>query len=267
MNWTRTWAVAGGVVALAAAARGQAVLVLRPAAFHVAAGRPVEVHLETGGKPVAWDDSRVRWMFVRGEGTQENMDAAPAAPPGVGVRETVSLPAPPAGAAAMGIDFRPVVETIDAEQLRGFAKSKCDGELPVTAKGPLRVARVQSCKTLLRVGEGGGSYAALSEGTQQAEIVTFMDPTRALVGGDIAIVTSVSGHDLEDARVLATSVATGKTQEVRTGDGGAGHIHIDAAGEWRVEFHHLERGKEGSGAEWALVSATLTFEVPVGGAR
>lgn len=259
---TRTRAAAVVAFALVHAAIAQTVVVLRPESFHIGATAPVRVHLESADSTnIPWDDSRVRWLMVRGEGTQENMDSAPGSPRAAGAT-TVTLPTPPAGAAAIGLDLKPAIEVMDADQLRAFTRARCDEELPDSVRGKVRVARVQSCKALLRVGDGPGSYASTSETTQTAEIVVHIDPTTAAVGSDLPIVTSVAGDDLEDGRVIATCLTTGKTREIRTEEEGKGHLHLDAGGVWRLEFHHLTRAKEGSGADWSIVSATLIFDVP-----
>src|SRR5262249_49096042 len=59
-----------------ASAQGQEALYLRPESFRIDAGAPLKVRLETAKATQAWDNSRVRWLFVRGGGAQENMDAA-----------------------------------------------------------------------------------------------------------------------------------------------------------------------------------------------
>jgi len=245
---------------LAGAAMGQQVLFLRPQAPRLAAGAPILVRLESPDGPVPWNNDRVRLLLVLGQDTRENIDRAPEAPDAAGA---VRLPAPPPGAGAVGLDLAPIIEIIDADKLRGFCVAKSDARLPETVTGKVRVRRMQSCKTLLRVGDAPGhAMAALEETAQQAEIALRMDPTRATVGSDIAFGVSIAGEDVEDARVLATPIATGKTQEVMSREEGAGSFRITTAGPWRVEFHHLVRATAGSGADWILTSGTLTFDVP-----
>ncbi len=247
-----------GALAVAAPGYAQDSVFLRPVSFHIAVGDPVAIHLESVAGPIAWSDPAVSWLYLRGQGTQKNMDRAPAAPDAAG---DVLLPAPPAGAAAAGVDLRPTTQTFDAAVLRAFAASHGLESFPKDAKGPQRVERRQSCRTLLRCGnEPASQYAAISKAGQAAEIVTQMDPTRALVGSDLAVATNVGGEGVA-ARILATPLATGKTTEFRTNDKGRGSVRVSAAGLWRLEFHRLERGPSG-GPDWILTSATLTFEVP-----
>jgi len=243
---------------LVSAAMGQQVLYLRTESPRVPQGAPVRVRLETPRGPASWD--HVRLLLVLGQDTRENMDRLPAAPDAAGV---VPVPAPPPGAGAVGLDLAPVVETIEADALRAFCAARCDARLPREVTGKVRVRRVQSCKALLRVGDApGNAAAALQETAQPAEIAPRTDPTRATVGSDLAFSVSINGEDLEDARILATCIATGTTQEVESREEGTGSFRITAAGPWRVEFHRLVRAAPGEDADWVLTSATLTFDVP-----
>ncbi len=245
--------------ATASAAWGQERVFLRADAARVPAGGPVRVHLESAQGPAAWDNDRVRLLFVLGRDTRENMDRAPAAP---GAAGGVALPAPAPGSCAVGLDFKPTVEVMDADALRAFALARCDERLPRSVTGKVRVLRTQSCKALLRVGDAPGSAAALAETAQGAEIDVRMDPTRALIGSDVAFEVSVGGKEIEEYRAFATALATGKTQEIEADDDQPGRFRITESGPWRVEFHRLTKVADGGDADWALVSATLTFEVP-----
>jgi hypothetical protein len=259
VTWYRLIVLAGGLCAGAAPASGQQTFFLRPEVFRTPG--PVAVHLEADGKPVPWDDSRVRWLFIRGQGTQENRDQAPSPPDQAA--GSVALPGPPPGAATAGVDLIPRIEEIDAAALREFAASHCEDRLPADVQGKVRVNRVQSCKTILRVGEAPWAHeAATSETLQAAEIVIQMDPTTAKVGSDALIVTSVGGEDVEDQRVLVTEVATGTTGEIHTKEEGRGVLHFAGPGLYQLEFHHLAKAVAGSSADWTLTTATLTFEVP-----
>ena len=241
------------------AASGQQALFLCPESPRVAAEAPIRVHLESGTAAVAWDDARVRLLFVLGQDTRENMERAPA---GADAAGAVALAAPGQGAAAVGLELKPAVEEMDAAALRKFASAWCDGRVPESVKGKVKVRRVESCRTLVRIGEGG-SAAALAETALRAEIDVRMDPTRMKAGSDLAFAVSMSGEDLEDARVFATCAATGKTQEAESREEGAGSFRITDAGRWRVEFHHLAKAEPGGDADWVLMSGTLTFEVPL----
>ena len=224
----------------------------------VPAGAPLMVHLESAKGPAPWES--IGLILVQGQDTRENMDQLPGAPDAAGA---VQLPALPPGAGAVGLDLRPAVETLDAGALRAFTIAKCARQLPEDVTGKVRVRRLQSCKALVRVGDApGNAAAALNETSQRAEIATRMDPTRATIGSDIAFAISIDGTDVEDERVIATCIATGREQEVESREGGAGSFRITAAGPWRVEFHRLERAGAGSDADWVLTSATLTFDVP-----
>ena len=240
------------MLALTGPALGQQILFLQAGP----APDSIRVHLESAGKPAPWDDARVRTLFILGNDTRENRDRGGADAAGV-----VLLPAPPPGAAAVGLDLKPAIEEIDADGLRAFVKDHCEERLPASVKGRVKVLRVQSCKAILRSGDGGSAPAA-AETTQQAEIALRMDPTRAKVGSDIAFSISIGGEDVEEVRITATSESTGKIQTIESRKEGSGLIHVAATGLWRVEFHRLAPAPAGSGADWSLTSATLVFQVP-----
>jgi len=163
----------------------------------------------------------------------------------------------------VGLDLRPAVETMEADALRTFAAAKCEERLPKSVTGKVRVKKVQSCKALVRVGDDSrDSAAALAETAQGAEIAVRMDPTRTLVGSDIAFEVAVGGEEIEEVRVFATALTTGKTQEVEADEDRRAAFRITAAGPWRVEYHRLTKAAPGGDADWVLTSATLTFDVP-----
>lgn len=245
------------LLALPAATLGQQTFFVQPEAARLAPGAALRVRLESGGKAAPWDG--VRWIYVRVGDAQENLDVPPNAPDAGGL---VTLPCPGSGPTVVGVDLRPVVEEMDAAALRAFAAAKCDGALPVDVAGKVRVRHIRSCKALLRVGDGPGA-AAIAKSSQGAEIAVWMDPTRAPVGSDVAFAVVIAGAELGDARVVATPGA-GRVQDVRSKTKSPGHFTITTAGPWRVESHHLARADPGSGADWILTSATLTFTVPEG---
>ena len=69
----------------------------------------------------------------------------------------------------------------------------------------------------------------------------------------------VDGSSAGGVRLLATHLPSGKTHELTADRGGAALLHLDAAGQWRVEFHHLAQDKSAD-ADWLLASSTITFE-------
>ena len=253
---------AGMCVLLAAgAAAGRQGLFLTAESARVAQGAPIRVRLEQDGKAVAWDDSKVRLLFVLGTDRRENMEHAPGAADAAGL---VSLASPPAGSAAVGLELRPIVEEMDAAALRKLAEKWGDEELAESVKGKGRVRHVQSCRTLVRVGDGSNA-AAVAEIPQAGSIDARVDPTRAKVGTDVMFAVASGGQDLEDVKVVATCVVTGKAQEAQTREEGLVKFTMTDAGRWRVEFHRLEKAAAGDDVDWVLTSGTLTFEVPAEG--
>lgn len=254
------WLAILGVVCACDAASAQEVLVLRPDAFTLPAAAPLRVSMNAPGQadPILWAERPLEWLYIRGEGTQENLhDVAPT----IDERGRAALPAPPPDAVAIGADLRSRTTTVDAPRLRQFAIARCDTPLPEGGPDRIRLMQRTSCKALLRIGEApASSYAAINKGGQAAEIVPGMDPTRIRAGSDLALLTTIGGEGAP-CRVLATHVPTGATAEVRTNEKGRGHLRVSAAGEWRLEFHRLAPS-EAADADWVLTSATLCFEVP-----
>ncbi len=252
--------IVGLVWSLSAQAQDAPTLI--PAKYKVGVGESVSLSLKgtvTGGA-IAWDDARISWTLLRIAGTQENSDLAPRSdekgPPG-------SVKINTDGAAVIGVDWKPLVVTIDAAVLRKFAKDHADAELPETAKGDLAVRLVESAKTVVRTsGAEQERSANVTEKTGQlVEIRPLFDPSGIAVGSDIPVVTYAGGGRAKNARVIATHIASGEKQEVRTNSSAIGTFKLDKAGEWRVEFHQLTAAKDApDGAQWVVSSATLTFE-------
>lgn len=223
-------------------------------------------------KEVNWRDADVGWSMLRTNGTQENSDAAPRAPgAGIGTIQTKLR-----GAAVAGVDFKPREVRLDAASLRKFAAERANAELPESVKtGPL-VRVVQSCKTIVRFGDCPPAQDGNVSGKtgQQVEIRPIVDPSGVGIGSDVPLVAYVQGDRQGNARVIATHLATGETQECITNSSGIATFRLDRAGPWRVEFHHLVKvpNPAPDTPEWTLWSASLTFEAgpskaEAGGAR
>jgi hypothetical protein len=237
----------------AAIASAQRTLFLVPESDRIAPGAALRVRLESDAKPAPWPETC--WVYVRAGDTQENLDSPPAADSS----NLVTLPCSGTGPSAVGVDFRPVVERIDADTLRAFTKSHCEDPLPVDITGELRLRRIQSCKAIVRIGDGPGT-AAISETSQAADISLRIDPARLKLGSDLALSISLRGTDLEDARITATP-PSGKPVTLHSEDEGAARIPITAPGLWRIEFHRLTKSTDPD-ADWDLTTGTLTFTIP-----
>lgn len=259
--------VAFAIAALCGEARAQEAPVLDPTTYHAAVGAPVAVKVRNSVTGVAspWDDARVSWTLVRVAGTQENSDLAPRADE-KGAAGSMRINTE--GAAVIGVDFKPRVVTVEAADLRRFARDRAGAELPEGVRSGVVVRVVESCKTVVRTtGAGDEQSENVTEKTGQlVEIRPLFDPTVKGIGSDIPVVTYAGGERVKDARVIATHIASGEKQEVRTDGNATGRFRLNRAGVWRVEFHQLVRAKPepgGGGAEqpaWVVLSATLTFQ-------
>ena len=265
---------AGGV----AAAAGQTVTYLAPATHAAAVGQRVAVRVEAGDgtvvRPAAWPTERIDWLFVRAPGAQENRE-------NVGPRDAkadfidVSLSKP--GVTLVALDTRPAETTCTGKQFKTFGRRTMPSEAynrviaAIADTAQVRTRRIESAKTLVRVADPAGkptshSAVAQSKTGQAVEIRPLADPTMVSVGSDLPVRAYVEGDKQVGLKVLATCVATGKTQEAITDSSGSCHFRLAAAGVWRIEFHHITPLPDDARVDWAIHSATLTFEAPSTGA-
>jgi len=248
-------------LAAATPAIAQTSLELRPSSYRVAAGQQIRVQLLSSGRPTAEPWPAAEWLFVRGEGTQENRDT----PPLSDAAGLVALPAAGPGGAVVGIDFEPAITTIPAKTVRDFIASRGANAVALDpVKDALSVRHTRSCTALVRIVDAQGGGAGPSETIvgklgQAAEIRMLMDPTVARIGSDVPLRVYVGGGKLSGARIFATARATGKTTELRTSEDGIAHLRITDAGPWVVEVHRVSKGTT---TDLEIASAVLTFEVP-----
>jgi hypothetical protein len=275
LRHTAAMLLAAGEVAVAAA---QTVTYLTPVRHAATAGQRVAVRVETGDgqavRPAAWPTERIDWLFVRAPGTQENRE-------NVGPRDAngdfIEVPLSKPGATLIALDTKPVETTISGRQFKAFARRTMSSQAyEATVAGiadttQVRTRRIESAKTLVRVADPTGkpascSAVAQSKTGQAVEIRPLADPTMAAVGSDLPVRAYVGGDKLAAAKVLATCVVSGKTQEAITDSSGSCYFRIDTAGVWRVEFHHITPVPDDEKVDRAIYSATLTFETPKEGA-
>jgi hypothetical protein len=260
-------------------AAGQSVTYLSPHKYQVRVGEQVRLRVEVGDtlqpQQAAWPGEAIDWLYVRLAGTQENMHEDRVRP-ARGQDDYLSVTLSHAGIALIGFDTRPVIQQVAGRDLRAFLDRYVE---PTTLPNPrpaiqptakLNVRRIESTKTLIRVsvkdGQRSHSATAQSKSGQAVEIRPLADPTMVAVGSDLPVRTYVDGGKKAGVRVLATSVAAGKAQQLVTDASGATHFRVTHPGLWRVEFHHAQPLKGDPAAEWAVYSATLTFEVEEKGA-
>ncbi len=248
---------------------------LTPARHTAAPAERVQLRVATGlatdAQPGPWPGSDVAWLFVRDGPTQENRhEVHPDTADGDAIAVELTHP----GVALIGVERRPAVLAMTGAELQSFSERNAgpvaaEKTRALTADRALRVRHLASAKTLIRVQAGGESLTsaiATSKTGQSADIRPHFDPTAAQVGSDLPLTIYVEGDKQAGVKVQATNATTGKTESFTTDGGGSGHFRISDAGVWRVEFHRVSPLRDEPEADWAIYSATLTFEVTAKGA-
>ncbi len=288
----------------AASASAQSVAWLEPQAFETKPNQPLTLSwFRTNAppppkqdSPEPWPENSCRWFFVRVAGTQENRDSIPALPvlptPIIADPAPGAAPSAPAnnqpgssaiwsfttpGTAMIGLDLRPTIESVEAEDFRKFleahAAPSCLALLDAHADDePLRIKRLESTKAFIQVldaqgqrVEAGASETPASKSGQHVEVRTLMDPTAAAIGSDIPCRVYEKGDAVAGGRLIATHVATSVAQSIIADAKGIASFRLSDSGEWRLEFHHAEALKDSPEAPIVLYSATLVFQA--GGAK
>lgn len=264
------------LAAAAAVAAQPATTFLTPGRHALGVGESVELRFVAGAakdaQPTPWPSDEVTWMLVRGGPMQENRHEVRPARAG---DDYVPVPVQHAGVTVIGVDRRPAIFELPAAELRSYLKDIVSpspatrnlAEVPADKK--VRVRHVASAKTLIRAGNDTvGSALAVAKTGQAVELLPLLDPTVAPPGSDLPLVTYIDGGKVSGVQVQATHVATGKTASFFSDAGGSGYLPLSVAGVWRVVLQHAEPLVGDPGADWAIYTATLTFEVGArGGAR
>ncbi len=273
-TWRKLRQVAATLIAAgaAAAAAGQTVTYLTPAQYAATIGQRVAVRVEVGdGKAVrqaAWPTEKIDWLFIRAPGTQKNRE-------NVGPRNAndnfINVPLTKPGVTMIALDTKPVEVILTGKQFKAFVRRTMPGEAygniiaGIADTVRIHTRRIESAKTLVRVADPKGkpashSAVAQSKTGQAVEIRPLADPTMVTVGSDLPVRAYVQGGSQVGVKVLATCFATGTTREVITDSSGSCHFRISAGGVWRIEFHDIRPLFGDAKADWAIYSATLTFE-------
>ncbi len=278
MTATTRWAgMAATLVACAWAAMAAdlPVMYLTPETYTPTVGQPLLLRAQLGtplrAADTAWPQDRLASLFVLGGGTRLNRPTLPPSARDVNATEvTIAHP----GVTVIGCNEQPQVTALTGEELRGFLRQNlaaADENPEVQALAgvkQVRVRRIASAVTQVRSPEAGlraPSPLALAKVGLRNEIRPLMDPTATPVGRDVAVRVYVEGSKVAGAKVQATNLAQGTTQDKRTDDTGATYFTMTAAGTWRIEFHVAQKLSDDPEADWLVRSATLTFETPAEG--
>lgn len=272
----RSSALAAAIL-LASGVAAQDALFLTPDRFRAAPGESLLLRAQSGHVEALdkspWPVERVRWLFVRGAGTQQNLDTVA---PENATPDAVRLMLPPPDAAQIGLDLKPEIVRLTGVELKAFAakfaqEAKLDSPEGLDGGAPLRVRRVESAKTLVRVAAPGEqptpSATARSKSGQAVELRLMTDPTATRVGADLALRFHVDGTPQEGATIRAAPAGGGPVVTTISDASGFARLRLDSAGAWRIEAHSLAILRGDPEADAALHTATLTFEVPAEGGK
>lgn len=243
------------------AAHGQTVVSLVPKAYNLT-GSSLSVQLTDGvpGKPAPaqWKGLNVRWVFVRTGMVQENRDSVEEWLNPAGEFEP---PLPASGPVVIGIDFKPVIETLPS-----LAVTKLLEGPGYTATPTVKVRHFRSAMTIVRKAPSGGevpdSGVAVTEVSLASSIHPLMDPTTLMPGGEIAFEVTARGGEVEEAKVNVLNLTTGKNTLVRGGEGRACHFKPEPGCEYLLTCQWARKATGDPDVKFDLFSSSLTFRTP-----
>lgn len=272
--WARCSAALAALLLLAPARTVAQDRVLTTDRFQIGAGEPVRASVRAASDPaglLAWPAAEVRWLYVRQVGRQRNYDQASAPAP---ADRAVTLTLDGAGYAVVGLDTRPLIREMSADELRKAASRAELSDVPLPAEGTLRVAWIESMKLFVVAqpagasenGDASGAAVVLSKSGQAAEIRFLLNPITNGLDSDVPVITYLRG-DRRASRPRATHLASARAIDFDASRG-TGHFRIDAPGVWQVEAWFVSPADEGTDAAWAVHHTSAVFEVPPrGGGR
>jgi hypothetical protein len=246
---------------------------LTPSQYGPQVGQTLTLHFDAGlakdARPTPWPSDEIEWLFVRGGGEQENRAEAR---PQRANDNFISLNVAHPSATVIGTNRTAILHDVSGAELQKFCEQNL-GALPeavnkLAADRKLRVRHFSSAKLMVRAPSAAQpepSATANRRTGQKVEIRPLCDPTSLRVGSDLPVFVYVDGVKQPGAKVQATSLATGQTQNFLADAEGSGHFRIADAGVWRVEFHQAQPLTEDPSADWVVYSGTMSFEVKGGG--
>lgn len=247
------------LVGLVPLAHGQIVRFLLPDSFTPPPQADVRVHIEADRAPAPWPADRAEWLFVKGSGRQTNLhDVAPdnAADQSVTIRSSAN------GVTVAGLNLRPMVETHARETLAKTLPSLVNDPPTLPDRETIRVRRVESLTTMLRVEpHGGNSPVATQKTSQRVEIRALFDPTAATPGSDVPVRVYDDLGGASGIKIHAECLEGGAATIVTADRSGIAYLPITHTGVWRVQAHAAKPAPPGSDADIVLYSCTLTFRV------
>lgn len=224
------------------------------------------------GKPVRsaldWRERASEWLYLRGNGTQENMEQL--ARPASGTVLWLVTPAP-GDTWVAGVDLRPHTERVTPNEFAAFqARHSRPGSGAQNSKRelPLHILRLESHKILLRA-EGETSTrmpgaSALSKSGQRAELRPMADPSATPPGAALPLRLYLPEGYSKRQLVVATHLASGAQLRIESDNQGIATFLLDRAGAWSVATHAVRPRPDSARIDWEVCSATLHFKSPQG---
>lgn len=251
--------LAAAWVGCGSTATAQAVRFLIPETFTPAANVDLPVRVEADREISPWPADRVEWLFVRGSGRQANRhDVQPDQPGG----ESVTVRTSANGVTMIGLDLAPTIESHSRDVLMKSLATLTAEPPSLPNRVQIRVRRIESLTTLVRVEPlGGHAPVATQKSGQRVEIRALFDPTMATPGSDVPVRVYYEGGGAGGIKIHAECLDGGAATQVIADRSGIAYLPITHTGVWRVQAHAAASAFEGSGADVILHSATLTFKV------
>ncbi len=228
---------------------------LTPEHFHTKVGEQLKLRLSTWDANLAsvpWNSSSIKWFFVRVAASQENRDTIA---PAEGSSSSASFAIDRAGAALIGIDFKPVEAKVSRKELTDRFHLKA---IRLPAEGS-SLEIIESSSALVVVGTDGSHSAASSKAALKAEIRPLMDPTALFSGDELAVKFYVEGDKVPGAALTARNIRTGEEIEFSTDANGLCNIKLTSVGIWRLACAYLQPSVKSASPK--LFLSTLTFEI------
>ena len=232
---------------------------IEPSSFRPEPGERVAVRLRVGeglkGDPVPRNPDRIeRFAAVGPEGEAEVVGipgsdpAGWTVPAGAGLHWLV-FDSNHASLEQAGPKFDAYLGEEGLERIRGLRRA---------GEGPVKEVYSRCAKSLLRVGDGSTGYDR--ELGLELELIPERDPYALNPGEALPVRLLYRGEPLDGALVVGLA-STGARVSARTA-GGRASLVLDRPGLWLVKAVHMVPAREGSGAAWESLWASLTFELP-----
>lgn len=250
----------------------QSTLFLEPEAYTAGSGSELRIgclgNSAERWEAQPWPAEQMSWAFLRLGGGQHNWDQLPRLESDP---RSTKLWLDKSGTALIGLDLKPRIQTIPSKRLLTLLQryGSVDDVLTqrVLARKQIRLKTLSSAKTLVRVAGVDGkvtpSSVAQSKSGQQVEIRPLADPTNLQPGSDFPFKLYYPQKNLFGQQIRFGRAQQGMQELEEAVRDGITFLQLTERGAWKLEASALAelRPVVDGDADWALFSATLTFEV------